>query len=117
MDHLETACEGYKQLVILDSPLLKNVVKTILPTLKNHLNRYRLNSVMREEMLNIIFSKRYPSSNTKKKYEMKRTDDKNMKKFREEIGSHGRSCNSICCTGAYVAETMACVVVLSLIHI
>ena len=59
LDNLERACEGYKQLMLLDSPLLKNVVKTIMPTLKNHLDSYRPDSVIREEMLKMIFSKRY----------------------------------------------------------
>ena len=38
LDILETACSGFIQLALLDNPFLRSMVKSILPTLKNHLD-------------------------------------------------------------------------------
>ena len=38
LDNLETACSGFIQLALLDNPFLRSMVKSILPTLKSHLD-------------------------------------------------------------------------------
>ena len=54
LDSLETACSGFIQLALMDSPFLKSIVKRILPTLKNHLDSQHLPASDRDDLLKIV---------------------------------------------------------------
>ena len=54
LDSLETACSGFIQLALMDSPFLKSIVKRILPTLKNHLDSHHLTVSDRDDLLKIV---------------------------------------------------------------
>ena len=56
LDSLETACSGFIQLALMDSPFLKSIVKSILPTLKNHLDSQHLTASDRDELLEIVMN-------------------------------------------------------------
>ena len=120
LEFLETSCSAYIQLTMMDSPLLKKIVTNILPTLKDHLETQLpspAGNMVRNEMLEAIFSGKYPSSVTRKCYE------EDLRNIPDDPGSHedrsrhheirekGRGCCSLCCSGAFVVETMACVIV------
>ena len=117
---LETAAYSYIQLTMTDSPLLRRVTAAILPSLKDHLETQLpapAGNMIRHEMLELLFSGRYPSSRTRKTYE------EDLSHLPHDPGSHedrarhheirekGRACSSLCCTATFVVETMACVIV------
>ena len=71
LDSLETACSGFIQLALLDSPLLRSLVKRILPTLKHHLDSQLHSTTVRDDLLRLAMSGKYPSVKTEKRYEDK----------------------------------------------
>lgn len=54
LDSLETACSGFIQLALMDSPFLNSIVKRILPALKNHLDSHHLTASDRDDLLKIV---------------------------------------------------------------
>ena len=117
---LETSCYTYIQLTMLDSPLLRRLVTNFLPTLKLHLETQLpapAGNIIRGEMLELLFSGKYPSSRTRKTYEEdlgNLPDDPGSHEDRSrhhEIREKGMGCCSLCCSAAFVVETMACVLV------
>ena len=117
---LETASYSYIQLSLTDSPLLRRITASILPTLKEHLETQLpapAGNNIRHEMLELLFSGVYPTCATRKTYEEDLTNlphDPGSHEDRarhHEIKEKGRACSSLCCTGTFVVETMACVIV------
>ena len=96
--------------------MLKCVRENILPTLKAQLSD-NLSGVMsatiRQEMMDeITRSGRFPSQRFHNQYQLVDKNcilDKNSPSV-EEICKHGSLCCSICCTGAFIVETMLSVV-------
>ena len=61
----KASCSAYIQLTMIDSPILKKITSNILPTLKQHLEAQLpppAGNYIRSEMLDIIFSGKYPTS-------------------------------------------------------
>ena len=114
---LETACASYIYMKTLDSPLLRNLTSSILPTLRNHLENHcpASSGNIREEMMEVVLSGKFPTSKTKSTYKL---DEKQITEYSEhtisditEMKTNAEKCSTLSCSGFYIPETMACVLV------
>ena len=117
---LESSCATYIQLTMMDNPLLRKIVNNILPVLKSHMETnlpVPAGNSAREEMVEALLSGKYPSAKIRKAYveDLRNVPDDpgshDDRARHNEIKEHGKGCCNLCCTGAFVVETMLCVVV------
>eukprot|EP00092_Neocalanus_flemingeri_P012109 GFUD01013057.1.p1 GENE.GFUD01013057.1~~GFUD01013057.1.p1 ORF type:complete len:938 (+),score=189.35 GFUD01013057.1:31-2814(+) len=120
MKFLESSCAAYIQLSLMDNPLFAKVTANMLPVLKQQMEDNMSgtsSSSIREEMLEMLFSGKFPSPLYRKSYveDLRNVpDDPGSHEDRarhQEIKEHGKGCCSPCCTGAFIVETMACIII------
>lgn len=131
LEFLEEECSGYVTLTHLDSPVLNPVKNRLMDQLKLHLRntfeslpnkltrRYH-SGVTRTFLIKKIINGRYPSEHHRNSYNYNTNrsgistlgdDDDNIAKELEAIKLNGRKCSSVCCTGAFLVETMLSILV------
>ncbi|XP_023333062.1 uncharacterized protein LOC111704906 isoform X3 [Eurytemora carolleeae] len=119
--YLESVCATYIHLTTKDeSGLFKALAEKLLPMLKEQLGSSMsgtVSSIFRQEMLRRIFSGEFPSSRYRLEYTELNTEYENIiqpltegRDILRQMKKHGEKCCSPCCTGVYIVETMACVV-------
>lgn len=115
---LEDASAGIVQLARHHSMIGRRILPLMMSSLKDHLSRHLLgtaSSVLRDEMIHrVLNSGRFPSTKYHHCYELLSEMDVTFGteqdvKSVEEIRANGRKCNSVCCTGAFIVETMMCI--------
>ena len=108
-------------------------IAKMIPTLKVQLSRqmYGVQSTsVRQDMITEVLSGRYPTTEYHNQYDFVpdpngritspdnlsgnnnqgQPDTSDIQVGMDETRIHGRKCNSICCTGAFIVETMLCVI-------
>ena len=125
LSRLQEVCYGYVQLKRIGSVFLDNIANSIIPFLRVELNRVlsgTMSTSVRQDMIQIVMSGKYPTSEYRNQYELADgmtardlyqqlaigTDDQRVL---EDVRKHGSKCSSVCCTGAFVVETMLSVIV------
>jgi hypothetical protein len=116
---LEDVCAGYIQLSRHRSRVLGAVLDNAMAAMKTHLAQHLFgtaSTVIRQEMIDRVLSGDFPSKKHTNKYETAEDaagifgTDADTKAV-EEIRQSGIKCNSLCCTGAYIVETMFAILV------
>ena len=110
LDILETTCSAFVQLSLIDSPYLTKMVRNFLPSLKHHIDKQLPGNVMRKEMLEIIFSGQFPKK-SRKDFEIHGQLDEGIFQSIKKLKINSENCVGICCSGWFVVETMACVLI------
>lgn len=118
---LQDACAGYIRLMCLDSPTLRavrdNFIHVIKAQLKDNLSG-TMSTSLRQDMISEVLSGRFPSKRYHNQYEPLNQGDPYYdedfdteadKMAMEDIRLHGQKCSSVCCTGAFICETMLAV--------
>ena len=123
---LEEECSAFVLLTTLDSKLWNPVKSKLFETLKNHLKQtfkddFHQSGLIRTVLMNQILAGKYPSCKYKNSYSCTNSryrpnaedteDFDTVTKTLDSIKNHGRKCSSICCTGAFIAETMLTILV------
>ena len=118
--YLAKACSSFINLSRINSSLLKKTTENILPCLKNQLNTQLsggAGGIIREEMMEKVLKGRSWFLHNIQR-DCVETGYNDIDSVSPEILHQaiqirdcGRSCTNLCCTGAYVRETMACVLV------
>ena len=117
LDILETTCSAFVQLSLIDSPYLRKMVKNFLPSLKHHIDMQLPGNVMRKEMLDVIFSGKFPTNKSRKDFELDSKVDPGSQEYLDhveiikKVKKNSENCSGICCSGWFVVETMACVLI------
>ena len=117
LSYLEDACAVYVRLSCKESNLLQGVRDNMFDVLKHQLNS-NLSGIMstsiRQDMIREIrHSKKFPSGKFHNQYHCDfniQFDSDSDKNTMDEIKKNGSMCSSICCTGAFIVETMLCVI-------
>ncbi len=126
---LENECATYVMLTTLNSALWNPVKDKLMKTLKAHLRNtfqdksQQQSGLVRTLMIDRVLSGKYPSVKYKNPYfsnDQRFTADADdeihgVTKTLEQVKLHGRNCSSVCCTGAFIAETMLTVLVSHLV--
>jgi hypothetical protein len=118
---LEVFCAGFVQLSRFNSHVIgKKALKCALDAMKgrmaDHLHGTASTSI-RQEMLKRIMSGRFPSDKFQNQFELLSDSDDGFggteQDYRtvEEFRLSGKRCNSVCCTGVFIVECMASVIV------
>ena len=101
-----------------ESRLLRGVKDNVLGLLKNqlraHLSGIMSSSVRQDMITEILYSGQYPSAkfhNQMCEAHFVHFDSEADKNVFEEMKKHGSVCCSICCTGAFIVETMLSVII------
>jgi hypothetical protein len=129
---LQDACYGYIQMERLGSLFLKEIVSKMIPTLREQLSSQMFgvqSTSLRQDMIKEILSGRFPTAEYHNQYDFVpngritspdnlsgnnnqgHPDTSDIQVGMDDSRIHGRKCNSICCTGAFIVETMLCVVI------
>ncbi len=126
LSYLEDACAMYVRLLSLDSYLIRDARENMMFVLKNQLEsrlRGTMSTSLRQEMIRAITrptsssqdSHTFPSEKFHNQYKLcvgKREDPLDSEADNEtlaEVKKHGKKCCSVCCTGAFITETMLCI--------
>ena len=129
---LQDACYGYIQMERLGSLFLKDIISRMIPTLRKQLSSQMFgvqSTSVRQDMITEVLSGRFPTAEYHNQYEFIpnerinspdnlsgnsnqiHPDTSDIQVGMDESRLHGRKCNSICCTGAFIVETMLCVII------
>ena len=123
---LEDECATYVMLSTLNSALWNPVRRRLFGSLKHHLKRTfkedtHQSGLIRTVLVNQALSGRYPGGRNRNAYNCttsrfrpnaEDTEDFDLvTKTLDSVKNHGRKCSSVCCTGAFIAETMLAVLV------
>ena len=128
---LQDACYGYVQMERIGSIFLKEIISNMIPTLRKHLSKQMFgvqSTSVRQDMIKEVLSGRFPTSEYHNQYEFIPNarisspdnlsgnnqvppDTSDLQIGMDESRVHGKKCNSICCTGAFIVETMLCVII------
>lgn len=117
---IEAECQTFLSLKRGKSKLLKDAANNILPALRMQLTQSMSgtsSSVLRGQMIKDIVSGKYPSEEyknvikTQVNEEMQVNADPKAKEFIRNICNNSSKCVSMCCTGAFIVETMLSVVI------
>jgi len=120
LKYLEAECHTFLALKRGKSQLLKAAANNILPVLRTQLTESMSgtsSSVLRGLMITDIVSGKFPSEEYKNvivthvNEEMQVNADPKAKEFIRNISSNSSKCVSMCCTGAFIVETMLSVVI------
>lgn len=112
---LEDACSVYVRLLCLNSQLLIQVRDNMISVLKEQLSILSgvMSTSLRQDMVKeILTSKRFPSAKYHNLYETEslvQYESEIDKNVMSDIKKHGQKCSSVCCTGAFIVETMLCI--------
>ncbi len=134
LSFLEDACAVYIRLVSIDSYLIKEVRDNMINVLKNQLERNlhgTMSTSLRQEMIRAItrwipsssksrhnsggLQQVYPSEKFHNQYKVcpgeheEHLDSEADNETLAEVKKHGKKCCSVCCTGAFITETMLCI--------
>ena len=125
LKYLEAEVVGYIGITQSDSQLLKGIGYRMIATLKHQLNSKMsglASSVIRQKMLRLILSDAFPSPNYCNMEEHKRVkqhQDLVEAAIYPEEGNEEHpftNCPNSCCTGAFIKEAMAGIVMSADIH-
>ena len=130
---LQDACYGYIQMERLGSLFLRQIITNMIPTLRRQLSNQMFgvqSTSIRQDMITEVLSGRFPTQEYHNQYEFipnRRVtspdnlsgnpnqnhlpDTNDIQVGMDESRVHGRKCNSLCCTGAFIVETMLCVII------
>ena len=118
LSFLQDNCAAYVAMAKMPSTMLATLPAAIITTLKTHLRSQlhgMASSSLRQEMVKRVMSGKYPSIKYQNQYESCSEDSflesESDIKLLEEIRQVGKKCNSICCTGIYIVETMLSIIV------
>jgi len=122
--YLEGSCATFIHLATksesVEHTIFRSLLPRILPLLKEQLNSFlsgTCSSSIRQEMLERLFSGQFPTEPYSFTYREINPIDGITSQLTEgrdrirEIKDHGSKCCSLCCTGGFIVETMACVIV------
>ena len=123
---LEEECATYVMLSTLNSALWNPVRQRLFWSLKEHLRKTfkedsHQSGLIRTVLVNQALCGRYPGARNRNAYtcttsrfrpNAEDTEDFDLvTKTLDSVKNHGRKCSSVCCTGAFIAETMLAVLV------
>jgi hypothetical protein len=117
LKYLEDACAVYIRLCCSESKLLQfardNMIQVLKDQLRSNLSGIMSTSIRQEMIREVKNSGRFPSTKFHNQYQCESNvsfDSDSDRNVMDEIKKHSSLCSSVCCTGAFIAETMLCVI-------
>ena len=114
LNMLQDISYAYVQLKSVEPAYFINGTNRIIPNLKSELNKAVFGVELRQDMINKVLSGKYPTEKYRTRYghsTASSTDTYMGSYYDLKVERNGSSkCSSVCCTGAYIVETMLSVI-------